>query len=308
MVEPSREIIVLGSSNTDIVVESPHLPVAGETVLAPGYSIFAGGKGANQAVAAARAGGSIRFVGAIGDDQFGADRMADLERAGVDVQAVTTLNGMQSGLALIVVDENGENIIVNAAGTNDRIPTDAIERAIQATDHGLLLMTLEAPLETMQCAIQLAESQDWPVVINAAPFRDDAADLLASATVLICNEVEAKQAAPALADRSGTDLAEGLGQTLGNEVVVTLGKDGCAIAGPDRAAKHLATISVEAVDSTGAGDAFCGALAAWLARGSTLTEACKAANIAGAISATRRGAQASSPARSEIEQRLGELT
>lgn len=302
------DLVVVGSTNTDIVIEARRLPVPGETMLAPGYAIFAGGKAANQALAAARAGAQVRFVGAVGSDQYGADRLADLQRAGVCTTGVARIEGAQSGLATIIVAENGENLIVNAAGANAELSVQAVEDAMVGHPASTLLMTLEPPLPTMRAAVEIARSQGSRIIANTAPFEAAALDVLNAADLLVCNEVEARQALSPTAWEHPELGARQLAERFDCSVVVTLGSGGCVVAGHQGSVSRVPGVSVRAIDTTGAGDAFCGVLATWLTSGASLLDACRAATAAGAISVTRRGAQSSMPERAEIEAMLRDQT
>lgn len=303
-------IAVVGSLNIDLVVRVPELPVPGETVLGGDYAQFFGGKGANQAVAAARAGANVRMLGAVGDDSFAPQLRAALQAEGIAVEAVRTSPG-NSGLATIAVSDRGQNQIVVSAGANGRYASDLLDLEAIRTS-AMLLAQLEIPLETVQTAISAAAAANVPVVLNPAPARRLPDEILFSVDYLVVNELEAA----AIAERSpeidlasdraaALDVARQLRERGVGTAIVTLGSAGVAWAS-DRAEGYEPAFSVKAVDTTAAGDGFCGALAARLLEGAEVREAIHFANAAGAIAVTRAGAQASLGDRREIEASLSQ--
>ncbi|MDO3704476.1 PfkB family carbohydrate kinase [Micromonospora sp. C28SCA-DRY-2] len=300
----SAAVVVVGSTNLDLVVTAPQLPRPGETVLGENFRTVPGGKGANQAVAAARAGAGCGFVGAVGDDEFGAQLRASLVAAGVDVRGLRTVPG-PSGVALIAVDRDAENFIVVAPGANGELTDlDGDDRAaIAAAD--VLLLQLEVPLPTVVAAAGLARAGGTTVVLNAAPAAPLPAELLDLVDVLVVNEHEAAVVAGVFADESPVLLDALL--ELVPRVVLTLGARGAAYA--DRAGLRLEIPAprIDAVDTTAAGDAFTGALAVgWAERGGavdadTVTAILRWACAAGAACAQRPGASTALPERAAIE-------
>lgn len=293
-------IIAIGMSNTDLVCRAPRLPRPGETVAGDSLETYAGGKGANQAVAAARAGASVMFGGAVGGDAYGADRVADLEAAGVDVSLVQTIHETASGIAIIVVDGHGENQIVTAAGANDEVDSKELLRGLERVAYDVALMTWELDLETSRAMVR-GLHPTRPIVLNTAPFDGPIHEVFPDERVIvICNEGEAAE----LLKRE-ISAGEGLGaareiQSLGcRAAILTLGESGAAGADADHG-WAVPGLAVAVVDTTGAGDAFCGAFAAWLADGSTLEEATRAGVAAGSCAVSRPGAQPSLPTRDEI--------
>jgi ribokinase len=318
-------VTVLGSLNTDISLPVPHLPGPGETVLAAAGATFgAGGKGANQAVAAARLGAVARMVGCCGDDEFGARLRAGLAAEGIGVTGLRAVPGVASGLALITVDPAGENSIAVAAGANGHAG-DAEVAAAFAEPSDVLVLSAEVPVPVLGAALRRARAEGVRTVLNLAPVPEGAAGLLAEGRPdwLVVNAqeaaalagrapdggpVEAVAAAPpgdaaappgdALA-RAG-DIAAGLAAGLrGGNVVVTLGAAGAVLAGPSGTAA-VPGFRVTAVDTVGAGDAFVGALAVGLASGLEPAAAVTAACAAGAAAATGRGAQAALPRPADV--------
>jgi ribokinase len=303
-VPEAPRIAVVGSINTDLVVYTPRLPGAGETALGGDLHRFGGGKGANQAVAAARLGGAVRMIGRVGDDDFGRWSAAGLAGHGVNVEGVAVTAGSPSGVALIVVDEGGENLIALAPGANWRLTPDDVERAWAGTAGcSVLLLQLEVPVEANLRAAELARRDGMTVILNPAPAPRSplAGELLALLDVIVPNEGEALALTGRWAEGDGT--AEAVGRallTMGpRAAIVTLGARGAQLVTRDGAEPVPAT-PVRALDTTGAGDAFCGGLAFALARGDGLVEAARYAARVAALSVTRRGAQESLPTADEV--------
>src|SRR6266568_976227 len=313
-------VTVLGSLNTDISLPVPHLPGPGETVLAAAAATFgAGGKGANQAVAAARLGAAARMVGCCGDDEFGARLRAGLEAEGIGVAGLRAIPGVASGLALITVDPAGENSIAVAAGANGLAGAAEVAAAF-AEPGDVLVLSAEIPAPVLGAALRRARAHGVRTVLNLAPVPDGAAGLLAECPDwLVVNAQEAAALAgrapegmprdapggPGAEDGAGETaragaVAAGLAAVLdGGHVVVTLGAAGAVLAGPSGTAA-VPGFRVTAVDTVGAGDAFVGALAVVLASGLHPAAAVTAACAAGAAAATRRGAQAALPRPADV--------
>jgi ribokinase len=291
-------VLVLGSANLDLVYTVEAIPAPGETVLATGAARHPGGKGANQAVAAARAGAATTFVAMLGDDAAGAVLRASLRDSGV-VDATGTV-GAETGTALITVDAHAENTIVVNSGANALFTSLSEEQAELIREADVLVLQLEIPLETVRAAAAIARAASTRVVLNAAPVCPLPAELLALLDVLIVNETEAAQ----LAGPDATDL-ESRAHELGRfvpTVVITLGSAGSALLHRGDAATTLIPAhSVEAVDTTGAGDTFCGAFASALDEGLELHEAVRFATAASALAVQRTGAVPSIPDREEID-------
>jgi ribokinase len=279
----------VGSINVDLVVSVARLPAAGETVAGGRFAQHGGGKSANQAVAAARVGASVAFVGAVGEDELGASAVAELEAEGIDVTHVARVDA-PTGVALIAVDAAGENTIVVSPGANARVGPADVERAGDVlAAAAVTLIQHEIPPEAVRAALAAAGGT---VVLNPAPARA----LVEPIDVLVPNRLELE----ALADKAGDpeELARGLRDA--RAVVVTLGADGALVVEGDRATT-VAAPSVRAVDTTGAGDAFCGALAQALAGGAALADAVRWAVAAAAVSVTREGAQGGMPTREQMK-------
>lgn len=288
-------VTTIGMSNTDLVCRAPRLPAPGETVAGQSLEIFAGGKGANQAVAAARAGADVTFGGAVGDDAYGSDRIEDLLRSGVDVSAVQMFPGVSSGIAIIIVDQTGENQIVTAAGANGLVDASLILRQIVDRPPDVVLMTWEWKAETSR-AILDGLDPDIQILLNVAPYDNSIRESLPDRRlILVCNRAEAEQLiGRPVSNDEGMVIAREI-QSLGcRAAIVTLG--GFGAAGADENGSWSVTApTVDVVDTTGAGDAFCGAFAAWLADGSTLQEATRAGVAAGSCAVSTLGAQPSLP-------------
>jgi ribokinase len=302
-----KPIVVLGSSNTDMVIRVDRIPRPGETVLGGTFAMAAGGKGANQAVAAARAGGKVAFVARVGDDLFGRQALAGFRKEGIRVGQISLDKRAASGVALIFVDRKAENCIGVASGANMRLsPADVRRAAAVISSAGVLLVQLEIPVATVAAVVQLAARQGVPVILNPAPARALPEKILRQVSVLTPNETEAEiLTGIAVAGRPAAEKAARRLLRLGvKNVVLTLGARGALIANAEGICL-VPAFKVKPVDTTAAGDVFNGALAVALTEGRPLREAVRFANAAAAISVTRPGAQPSAPARREIERLMG---
>jgi ribokinase len=293
------QVVVVGSVNADLVVSVDRLPRAGETVSGGTFARHGGGKGANQAVAAARAGARVAMVGAVGADDLGDDALRALGDEGIDVSAVARLEGVATGVAAIVVDERGENQIAVASGANATLGGDevaaALARLLAAGDApGVVLLGHEVPEAAVVAALRAARDAGWVAVLNPAPARALVGDL--AGVILTPNADEARALA-------GEDDPEAAARVLagrtGAAVLVTLGADGALLLDGDRV-ERLPAPAVDVVDTTGAGDAVNGALAAELAAGRPLREAARFALSAAALSTRTAGARAGMPRRDEV--------
>jgi ribokinase len=290
-------VAVVGSANMDLVAVAPTLPRPGETVLGTEFVMVAGGKGANQAIAAARAGASCVFLGAIGSDSFGATLKARIGAAGVDTSQVRVVYGA-SGVAVVVVNAAGENSIVVTPGANRAFTglTEAELSAVRRAD--VLVAQLEIPLETVTQAALAAQEAGTRTVLNAAPARDLPADLLAAVDLLVVNEVEAQALTGA-----GRENPQRL-LSVAPRAVLTLGAEGAWYGERDGRTVQVPAVPVNSVDSTAAGDAFTGALAVAWAEGRDVVDAVRWACAAGAACVRKVGASVSLPERSEIDALL----
>jgi ribokinase len=303
----SSRIVVVGSSNIDMIIKVERIPKPGETVLGGEFSTAPGGKGANQAVAAARAGGEVSFVARVGDDMFGQQSVEGFVADEIDVSHVLRDSDAPSGVGLIFVDERGENSIAVASGANAQVTPSDVEAArhtIGSAD--VLVMELEIPLETVRAAAELADEQHVRVILNPAPAQPLGEEILRHISVLTPNETEAELLTGLeVSSESEVEAAASALFTMGvDAVLITLGPRGAFIRDADHS-ELVPGFEVEAVDTTAAGDVFNGTLAVALAEGRPLTEAARFANGAAALSVTKLGAQPSAPTREEVEEFLG---
>ena len=299
-------VLVAGAINTDLVARVRKAPEAGETITGLAFNVFGGGKGANQALSAARSGARTAVLGALGKDDFGAARLTDLRADMIDVESVAVLEGAASGVALITVELSGQNRIAYIPGATMQVTIDQARSAFARFRPRIVLSTLELPHDALAALFSDARRAGSAVIVNATPEPSTGSKLVPLADVLIVNESEAFEL---LGETGGIDwgvVCEKL-QNLGpRDVIITLGKDG-ALGRFGSTVVKAAAPPVEAVDSTGAGDAFCGAYAARLADGSAPEVALRAAVAAGSLSVTVEGAQRSMPDRERIEALLARM-
>jgi ribokinase len=294
----NKPIIVVGSINMDLVVRVQRQPTPGETILGGDYLTIPGGKGANQAVAAARAGGVVKMCGLVGSDPFGPVLRVNLTSNGVDTGHVGTWNG-PSGVALITVDDTGQNMIVVSPGANGHVLPSMIPDAL-LREAGMVMLQLEIPLETVRDVIQACRIDKTPVLLNPAPAQVLPNDLLDGVRYVVANETEVMLLGAGQDELSSARRLRARGV---DTVIVTLGERGVLWVGQGGEGRLPAHV-VKAVDTTAAGDGFCGALAVKLSEGASLEDSLKFANAAGAIAVTRPGAQPSLASRGEIERFL----
>lgn len=291
-------VVVVGSINMDMVVRAPRHPSPGETILGSYFRTFPGGKGANQAVAAARLGGHVKMVGRVGDDSFGNALLNALQSDGVDTSYVKQSEGTSTGVALITVSDEGQNNIVVVPGANSLLTPEDIRAAAPAF-HGAeaVVVQLEIPMDAVKEAVHLACGHGAQVILNPAPAQPLDESLLAEVDFLIPNEGELLQIAemPTIAQAANSIKSLGL-----CSLIVTLGKEGVLVL-HNSLSWHVLPHDVEVVDSTAAGDAFVGAFAVSLTEGKSAQDAAAWGNAAGALAVTRAGAQPSLPMRVEVE-------
>ncbi|SFQ81007.1 ribokinase [Hymenobacter arizonensis] len=300
----NRNILVIGSANTDMVITTKYFPRPGETVMGEQFLINPGGKGANQAVGAARLGGQVTFITKFGTDLFGEQGRAQLLREGIATDYVLSDPDQPSGVALITVDEHGENSIVVAPGANGTLSAADVTGADQPfAECELVLMQLEIPLPTVVAAALLATKLGKRIILNPAPAQALPDELLRALFLITPNESEAEiLTGIAIIDADSLEAAAQALLAKGvKNVVITLGAEGAYLRTP-AGAQHLPAVRTQPVDTTAAGDVFNGALAVALAEGQELLAAVAFANQAAAISVTRLGAQASAPYRHELRQ------
>jgi ribokinase len=289
------QIVIVGSANMDLVGLAERLPLPGETVLGDDFLMGPGGKGANQAIAAARAGGETTFLGAIGSDAFGVTLKARLTSAGVGTDHVRVTYG-SSGVAVIMVDRAGENsILVSPGANNSFVDLTEAERAVVAAAD-VLVCQQEIPASTITVAARAAQAAGTRVILNAAPARELAPELLAAVDLLVVNELEAQ----AITGPGGPDMAALL--EVVPRVVLTLSGEGSWYADRDGRSDRIPAYSVEVADTTAAGDAFTGALAVAWSEGRDIADAVRWANAAGAACVRKVGASSSLPSREEIDE------
>jgi ribokinase len=301
----SGRVVVVGSVNVDLVVRSDRLPGPGETVTGGDFERHDGGKGGNQAVAAARLGGNVHFIGAVGADSFGSEARASLAAAGVDVSGLATIGDLPTGIALILVDAAGENLISVASGANRAIGSAALEAALArlgSLTGDVVLVSNELSPNVVGAALRLARAAGARTILNPAPAGAVGRPLLDLVDLLTPNRGELAVLA---GGDDGTDLAAAARVPPVHEaVIVTLGPDGALVLPREGASWSVRAIAVEALDTTGAGDAFNGALAAALAQGRSLEESVRRAVAAGGLATTRVGAREGMPNATELDAAL----
>jgi ribokinase len=296
------KILVVGSANTDFIVQVPQIPIAGETVVGGVFHTAHGGKGANQAVAAARLGADVTLIARLGTDTLGDEAISAYQSEGIHTEHIARDNGTPSGVALILVSKAGENLIAVAPGANYKLTPQDIgnaEEVIKQAD--CILIQLEIPIETAITAAQVAARHHVRVILNPAPAGNIAAEIFHHVDVLTPNEKEAADILGVPFAQNRKDLLAELSKKTGIEqIVVTLGDQGATVLNNGQEA-HIPGYPVTPIDTTACGDAFNGALAVALGQGKSLLEAVKFANAAGALAATKLGAQPSLPTAKEVE-------
>ena len=301
------KVTVVGSANVDLVIRSERKPTTGETLIGETFDIFTGGKGFNQATAAARLGAGVTLIGRIGDDLFGEMLRNAMATEHIDSQFVKNDAEAGTGVANIVVEPDGDNSIIVVPRANMRLtPTDIDEAEIRIAEADVLLLQLETPIDASQRAVEIAKANDTIVILDPAPARPLPKSLLARVDILTPNASESAVLAgqKVTTPEAGVTVAKALQAQIATDgfsaVVLTLGEQGVLLCAPMQT-KHIPAVPVEAVDTTGAGDAFCGALATALANGDDLLDAITFANSAGAAAVTVLGATPSMPTRQKIE-------
>ena len=293
-----KKILVIGSSNTDMTVKSSHLPAPGETVMGDRFVMGPGGKGANQEVAAARLGGDVTFICKVGRDVFGEKAIEGYRKDNIDTQHIM-LSDLPSGVALILVDGGGENSISVAPGANgDLTPADIESKADVIRSADILILQLEIPVESVEKAVSIAKEAGVYVILNPAPAKRLPVELLENVSLLTPNQSELEILTGIKGDvRAGLDalVERGVG-----EVILTLGSRGSMVYSGDEPVL-IPALKVDAVDTTAAGDTFCGALAVAISEGKSLTDAARFATCASALTVQKMGAQVSIPYRKDMK-------
>jgi ribokinase len=301
------KVVVVGAANIDLISYVPRLPDLGETLHGTTFAMGYGGKGANQAVMAAKLGAEVTMVTKLGRDVFGDGTLENFRRCGVDTRVVASTDEAASGVAPIIVDPPGNNAIVIVTGANDLLTDEEIDRARPAmAEAGVVVCQLEIPVETTLVALRAARAEGTPTVLNPAPARADLPDEMLRLSDVFCpnqGEAELLTGRPVRTLEDASEAARSLMERGAGSVVVTLGDQGCMVATAD-VTEHVPGVAVEAVDSTGAGDAFVGALAYLLAAGRSLSASARLANEVAALSVLGRGTQSSFPDRADLPDRL----
>jgi ribokinase len=301
-----KRIVVIGSINLDLVTVAPRIPRAGETIAGSTFQTFPGGKGANQAVAAARLGAPVTMIGKVGDDDFGLRLRANLQDCGVDISAVSRVSGA-SGVALINIDDRGDNAITIVAGANGEVmPADVDANLDVIRSAGILLTQLEIPLQTVIHLSEVARSEDIPLMLDPAPAQTLPSTLFKNVDWLTPNETEAcsllNHVGQQISDGDMRSVADHLLRLGSRNVILKLGDRGCYLALADGTRELVRAYAVRAVDSTAAGDAFNAAFAVSLLQGKSAIDSAQYASAVSAISVMRNGAQASMPTLAEVEE------
>ena len=300
-------ILVFGSLNADFFLPVKAFPLPGETVLTPQAFVKAGGKGANQAAAAAKAGGLVKMIGAVGEDDVAKVPVTALKALGIDCSGMQTVD-KATGMAMIMVDEKGENSIVVASGANTALSADAVNEAL-LNENAILVMQMEVPAEENFRLLRRAKAKGARSVLNIAPARDVSAENLALADYLVLNEIEADAVFASLFERTflGTEeKALAIAEKTGGVCLITLGAKGVIVAEKDKIVK-IPSLPITPVDTTGAGDAFVGIFAAMIDNGFDTVKAARYASAGAGLACLKMGAQDSLPTLKEIEERIEEI-
>jgi ribokinase len=303
-----KKILVVGSSNTDLIIKVPEIPRPGETLLGGVFQTFPGGKGANQAVAAARAGGDVVFIASVGDDTYGAEAVKGYKLDNINTDNIKICKETPSGIAMITVSHKGENAITVASGANSVLTSadlDDTEKAFDEAD--MMLVQLETPLETVAKAIDLCKELDTRVILNPAPAAALSDEILSGTDIITPNETEAESlTGVSIKDENDAGQAADILHEKGvRTVIITMGARGAFVSDPASACRMLVPgFEAEAEDTTAAGDVFNGQLAVALAEGAPLQYAVQLAHAAAALSVQRMGAQSSIPKREETDSFL----
>jgi len=298
----TARIAIVGSFNIDLVVRTPKRPRSGETVLGTSADTYVGGKGCNQGIAAARLGARVSMVGRVGRDHFGEQLLRVMEREGIDSTYVSYDQRAPTGIASIMVSDDGDNSIVVIPGANGLVSAQDVDAAAGAlAQSDVVLLQLEVPIESTLRAAELAKRSGVRVILNPAPARDLPLDLLRRVDVLVPNELEAQLLTGVDPSTDPSGAAKLLLEMGIQTVIITLGRRGAFLMTGDMATL-VPTFMVQPVDTTAAGDAFCGALAVAISEGKSLQDAVRFSNAAGAIAATKAGAEPSLPYRDEVDR------
>ena len=305
-----EKILVVGSSNTDLIIKVPEIPRPGETVIGGDFQTFQGGKGANQAVAAARGGGDVVFIASVGNDNYGAESIKGYKLDNINTEDIKICKKHPSGIAMITISDTGENAIAVASGANAELKPEDLDEAEEAFHEAeYMLVQLETPLDTVQKAIEMCAEFDTKVILNPAPAAQLHDDIMPRIDIITPNESEAEKLTGVVVkeEQDASRAAEVLHKRGINTVIITLGSQGAFLS--DRitgVSKTVAGFKVETIDTTAAGDVFNGQLAVSLAEGLALEDAIRQAHAAAALSVKKLGAQSSIPRREETDYFLEE--
>jgi ribokinase len=301
------KIVVVGSSNTDLIAIVKSFPKAGETIEGIEYLQAMGGKGANQAVAAHRLGGEVNFITCLGDDANGQNTLQYYKNEGLDVSTSLIVADVASGTAMIWVDEKGENCIVITPGANNKLTAEYIlEVEEKIAEAEIVVLQMEIPYDTVKIVCSLAKKHKKKVILNVAPARELDEEILKNVDILVVNEIEAESISGEKIEAVGKEVVIHKLLSMGaSSVLLTLGSDGCMLKNGTTEIEMNA-FNVKAADTTAAGDTFCGAVAARLSKGESWNETLKFASAASAICVTRMGAQPSVPSEKEVLRFLKE--
>ena len=298
-----KKMVVIGSSNMDLVAKAPKIPVTGETLTGTDFFMVPGGKGANQAVAAAKLGADVVFVAKLGNDIFASKSLKNFKSVNINTKYVEQLDGVASGVAIIAIDDKGNNIIIVVPGANGKLlPEDVDNAEGDIANAGVIVCQLEVPLETVEYAAKVAHKNNVTFILDPAPARPLSDELLSMVDIIKPNEIEAEMLTgiKVTDEENASKAADALLAKGVKTVIITLGEKGFMLANKE-SKELISRVEVKAVDSTAAGDAFTGSLAYGLAKGQSLKDAAIYANTVAAISVTRLGAQSSMPTKKEVD-------
>ena len=305
-----KKILVVGSSNTDLIIKVSEIPRPGETLLGGEFHTFPGGKGANQAVAASRGGGDVVFIASVGNDNYGAESVKGYKQDKINTEDIKICKNIPSGIAMITIADNGENAITVASGANAELKPEDMDEAEEAFDEAeYMLVQLEIPINTVLKAVEICKEFHTKVILNPAPAADLPDEIISQIDIITPNETEAERLTGVKVknEKDASKAAEVLHKRGINTVIITLGSEGAFVS--DRISglsRNIPGFKVSATDTTAAGDVFNGQLAVGLAEGLSLEDAIRLAHAAAALSVQKLGAQSSIPHREETDSFLKE--